>query len=143
MARWDKSGRRATAASRRQRRQSSNSPHAIRTDDFIQPPLVGGDPRSIGLRMPQMQHAGRKAPILASRTAANEAHNDVGILSSPSVERGVETVDPNKVFAPNRKIGSASIPPIRPRGPPQNAERERCQRQQAIDLALNAPRYPF
>ena len=73
--------------------------------------LVDGKARTVGLRMPQMEHAGREAAVLAMHARADHADDDIGILQSPAGKGGVETIDPIEICAEEREVAAARALP--------------------------------
>ena len=59
---------------------------------LVEPRLISGKARAVGLRMPQMQHAGGKAPVLAPDAGADHADHDIGVLEPPAREGRLESV---------------------------------------------------
>src|SRR5689334_2477204 len=76
--RW--AGRISSIVLRRDCRQSAHGAHAVALNDLRQPALVVRQPRAVELRMPQVQHRGRVAAVLAPHPGADQADHDVGIL---------------------------------------------------------------
>ena len=80
-----------------------------------EPPLVVRQPRAVGVRMPQMQHAGREGAVLAPHAGMQQPDQQIGILLAPAAEARVEAIDPVEIGAPDREIaGARAFPGLRP-----------------------------
>src|ERR1700722_16757789 len=69
--------------------------------DIVKAALVLPQLRAVGFGVPQMQHAGRHAAVLAADARAHQADEQVGILATPAHVRTFEAVDSDKVRAPD------------------------------------------
>src|SRR6202034_1425453 len=87
-----------------ERRQALQSAHATAADHRVKLCLIGVELRTIVLRVPQMQHAGRKPAVLAPHAGVEEAHHEVGILQTPTRIAAIESVDMIEIAAGDRKI---------------------------------------
>src|SRR5580704_4718646 len=114
--------------------------HAIAMQHEVKLALVVGKPRPLPFRMPQMQHAGCKASVLAPHAAADEPNEQVGILAPPTGESRIEAVDPLEVLAKERHVAAARAHPALPAALAQRPQRQPDQRSDAIDLAAPAAR---
>src|SRR2546423_2767142 len=97
-----------------------------------------GKLRAVGFLVPEMQHAGREAPILALDAAADHADDDVGILQTPADEGGFKSVDSIEIGAEEGEIPTAHAVPLIRETLAQRSKRQAQQRQQAIDVAACA-----
>src|SRR5436305_11276597 len=95
-----------------QRRQATLRTRVVAMQHGVKPRIVGGQLRTVGLFVPEVNDAGGEAPILASQSAMQEANQQIGILAAPAIEAGVETVDPIEIAAPDRKIAGARAAPM-------------------------------
>ena len=78
--------------------------NALSCGDFGKPALIFSQSGTIDLRMPEMDHAGSKQPVLASNTSVQQAHNDIGIFLAPAAIVGVESIDAIEVGAPDGEV---------------------------------------
>src|SRR5260370_35059435 len=85
--------------------------------------------------MPQVQHAGCKAPVLAPHAAADEPNEKVGILAPPAGERRIEAVDPFEIVAKASHIAAAGALPAPPAKLAQGTKRKHEQGSDSIDRA--------
>src|SRR5258708_27337910 len=97
--------------------------------------LIVGESRPLAVRMPQVQHAGREAPVLAPHAAADEPDEEVGILAPPAGERRIEAVDPFEIGAKACHIAAAGTQPAPPAELAQGTQRKPDQGRYAIDVA--------
>src|SRR4029077_7784072 len=86
-----------------ERRQPAQRTHAIACQQFIELGAMRGKLRAVGFRVPQMQHAGREAPVLSLHASPDHADDDVGIFQTPADERGFKSVDAFEIGAPERE----------------------------------------
>src|SRR4029434_1449992 len=66
---------------------------------------------------------------------ADQADDDIGILSAPAAERGVEAVDTQQVLTPDRQIAAARTLPASALQFSRRPKRQGDERGQTIDLA--------
>src|SRR5262249_46279679 len=118
-----------------QRRQAALRAFTLALQHGSEPPIIGGPMRTVDLRMPEMNDAGRKAPILAAWTAAQQSDQQIGARPAPTGERSVEPVDPLETGAPNGEIAGARAAPLSRSQLAQRTERQPQQRRQPIDAA--------
>src|SRR5215467_1858849 len=119
-------------------RQSLPGTHPWAVDQVGELALIVGEPGAIRLRMPQMQHAGREAAVLAQHAGADHADEDVGVLAAPTAERRIEAVDLVEIGAPERHVAAARATPAARAEIAQIAERQAEQRLQPVDPAPGA-----
>src|ERR1700736_7007922 len=84
--------------------------------------------------MPQVQHAGRKSPVLAPHAAANEPNEEVGILPPPTGECRIEAIDPVEVIAKASHVAGAGTLPAPPPELAQGTKRKSEQGSDPIDV---------
>ena len=104
-----------------QRRETPQCTHAVALQNEIELALVVRKSRPLAFRMPQVQHAGCKAPVLAPHAAAQESNEEVGILKPPAGEGGIEAIDALKVIAKASHVagaGTLPAPPAKLAAPP-------------------------
>src|SRR5688572_18510672 len=92
--------------------------------------------------MPQVQHTGREASVLAPHTAADHADDDIGIFQPPADEGRLKSVDAIEIGAEESKIAAAHALPLICQTLAQWPERQVEQRQKAIDVTPRTPHRP-
>src|SRR5450432_1029815 len=92
-------------------REAAQSAQAVVLQNQIKLRLIVQESRSLALGMPQVQHAGREASVLAPHAAAEEPNKEVGILASPAGELRIEAVDPLEIIAKAGHIAGAGALP--------------------------------
>src|SRR5579863_7205882 len=97
----------AVGLARTQRRETLQCTHAVALQNEIELALVVRKSRPLAFRMPQVQHAGCKAPVLAPHAAAQKPDKEVGILQPPAGEGGIEAIDAFKIIAKTSHVAGA------------------------------------
>ena len=91
--------------------------------------------------MPQYD-AGRKAYILATQPAMQQANQQIGVLAAPATEAGVEAVDPIQIGPPDRKIAGTRASPMSGPELAQGSQRQPQHARKPIDAPAHAMRQP-
>src|SRR5262249_54339357 len=94
-----------------QHRKAALRLHAIARQHLREPRLVLRQLGAVGLRVPEMDDAGREPPVLAAHAGMQQPDQQVGILAAPAAKAAVESVDPLEVGAPDREIAGARVAP--------------------------------
>src|ERR1019366_8475819 len=81
------------------RRETLQCTHAVAVQNEIELALVVRQSRPLAFRMPQVQHAGCKAPVLTPHAAADEPNEEIGILQPPAGEGGIEAIDALEIIS--------------------------------------------
>ena len=123
-----------------QRRETAQGTHTLAMQTEIKFALVVRKSRPLAFRMPQVQHAGREASILAARPGADEPDEQVGILEPPAGERRVEAVHSFEIIAKAGQIAGAGAPPGPPAELAQGTERQPDQGSDAVEISAPALR---
>src|SRR6187200_2235934 len=92
--------------------------------------------------MPQMQHAGGVAAILATHAGAKQANHQVGILAAPPAEVCVEAIDTIEISAPDSEIAAAGAGPVRRTQLAQRPDWKSQHRSQTVKAAVQPLRQP-
>ena len=122
-------------------RQSAPRLDAVAADDLGEAALVAVEAGAVGLAVPQVQHAGGEASVLAANAGTDQADENVGILAAPSGEGGVEAVDGLEVAAPERHVAAVARRATRVARRLRNgSERQREQRREPVEVAACAQR---
>ena len=115
----------AVGLARIQRRETLQCTHAVALQNEIELALVVRKSRPLAFRMPQVQHAGCKAPVLAPHAAADEPNEEIGILQPPAGEGRIEAIDPFEIISKASHIAAAGTLPAPPAELAQGTKRKR------------------
>src|SRR5262249_10072538 len=112
--------------------------HAWFCQQLIELALVHVEARAVRLRVPQVQHGGAAAAVLAPNAMTDHAYKDIGILAPPSGESGIEPVDRVEVAAPERHVAAARAAPAALTAAGRHAGSREQQRGEPVDAAAHA-----
>src|SRR5262249_1022655 len=122
----------------RQPCQALSRAHARFGQQLIEPTLVHIDARAVRLRMPQVQHGGAAAAVLAPDAVTDQAHKNIGVRAPPSSESGIEPVDRIEVAAPECHVAAARAPPAALIAAGRRPGSRQQQRSEPVDPAADA-----
>src|SRR5581483_10898071 len=104
-------------------REAAQRANAVAAYHVVEPRLILRKAAAVALAMPEMEHAGREAPVLAPHPGVDQPDCKVGILKAPAIEARIKAVDTIEVTPRVAKIACARpLPAPRP-GFAQPAER--------------------
>src|SRR5215468_2355841 len=110
---------------------------------LIQLAVVFCKPGAIGFGMPQVQDSTCEPAVLAAPAGADEADENIGVLSAPATVEAIESVNLFEVGTPERHVAAARTAPASRIQLAHRAEAQFQQRREAVELAPRAQHQPL